>query len=117
MPRKRKWRAVAGMVAGLLLMSVGAAGTYIYWKPGRYNPWAFMLLAGVPLAVWGCASLAKSKGYSSAIAYGSFMVAWITAGVVLPKNFVPAIGFVFLFVTLLPGIVVLVLPDKGNYYR
>jgi hypothetical protein len=67
----------------------------ICWFSGeQYGPlFAAFIVAGVPFYIWGCLSLAKAKGYSTAIV--------ITA----------------IFGLLLPLVILIALPDKNRFER
>jgi hypothetical protein len=86
-----KTKCIMGLSIGLALVVGGFALGYAELGP---RPLAVLLVfGGIPLYLWGCASLARAKGYSLAIL--------VTA----------VLGLLF------PMVVLLALPDKQKHYR
>lgn len=86
-----KKKSIVRLTIGLTLFVGGLAMAY-----ADVLPWAVVLLfvfGGIPVYLWGCAALARAKGYSLAI----------LATAVL--------GLIF------PMVVLLALPDKNRHYR
>jgi len=95
-----KNKAVVGLIVGVTLF-LGGWAVLVLWgrgptpRPPR-APMVMaltMILVSVPFYLWGCAALAKAKGYSSAILLTCFC------------------GWLF------PAVVLLVLPDKNKQHR
>src|SRR6478736_1177887 len=99
--RERK-KALIGLGISLPLF-LGGAGLFMFYVRGIYAARllsstpaliAYLMIAiSIPFYLWGCAALAKAKGYSTAIVL-SCLLGW-----------------------LFPVVVLLALPDKNKYQR
>jgi hypothetical protein len=109
-PERRK--AFAGIIIGVLIALTAAIGVYFDWKPGRGSNWVWLILPAVPLAIWGCANLAKDRGYPEVAAYALFVLSSALAGIVGMSRSPVIFGFAFLFAILMPTFILLSLPKK-----
>ena len=119
MSKHHRLKAAIGIFLGLAIASGAAVGAYYNWKPDEWNEFGLLVIAAIPFAVWGCAHLARARGYPSDIAYVLFFLT-VVAGSAIAATKVPALllGFSFVFVVLFPVIVILiVLPKKPHSSR
>jgi hypothetical protein len=74
------------------------------------------VLVALPFGIWGCAHLARARGYPSDIAYVLFFLTTIVgAALAYSKMTALLLSFCFVFVVLFPVIVILlVLPRKPH---
>jgi hypothetical protein len=86
-----KRKSVTGLSIGLTLFIGGCGLAYADILPRGLV--VLLIFGGIPIYLWGCASLARAKGYSLAILVTAFL------------------GLIF------PMVVLLVLPDKQRHYR
>jgi hypothetical protein len=93
MKSHHKKKAVIGIPLGLLLFFAGLFLPFQDFFPRSLIPLMLVaLLSGIVIYIWGCLSLAKAKGYSTAI------VLTVVLGV------------------LFPAVVLLALPDKNKHH-
>ncbi len=92
----------------------------LHWI-GRDSPWrpvpGIAILLGTVLSLWSSGHLARKKGYSAAMAYGSFgagLLATPLFGLTRPLGAGGVAFAVVGVVPLLPIVVTLVLPRKGH---
>ena len=117
--RHHRLKAFIGIFLGLGIAGGAAFGAYYNWEPDEWNKFSLIMLAALPLAVWGCAHLARARGYPSDIAYVLFFLTTV-AGTAFVCIKIPALllGFSFLVVILFPVIfILLVLPKKAHTPR
>jgi len=88
---KYKQHSILGLSIGIGLAAGGAALASNQIIPGEVG--VVLFVVGVGIYIWGCAALAKAKGYSTAII--------LTA----------VLGLLF------PMVVLLALRDKNRHYR
>ncbi len=117
--RHHRLKASIGISLGLAIAIGAAAAAYYNWERDEWNKFSLIMLAALPFAVWGCAHLARARGYPSDIAYVLFFLTTI-AGTVIVSIKIPALllGVSFLLVILFPVIfLLLVLPKKAHSSR
>jgi hypothetical protein len=110
-------RAIVGLAIGMVLAIVSAVGAYFDYTPGQGTNWAWMVLLALPVVAWGCSHLARLRGYPSAAAYGLVVAGMFVSGFVVMAPSPLVVGFMFIFVELLPVGVLLALPDKSFRHR
>jgi len=110
-------RAVIAISTGLLLAIAAAVIAYFEYVPGKGTKWMLLVLPALPLTVWGCSHLARYRGYPSGAAYGLFVLGIIASNFVAANRSPLTIGFAFVFMALLPAVVLLVLPKKSDHFR
>jgi len=116
-PDQHRLRAIVGIGAGLLFAAVAAAGPYVVQIPDVKQYWAALVIPSLLLSVWGVSHMARQKGYPGGAAYGLFAFALAVAAVAgLAKSPLDA-GSIFIFVDILPVVVVFTLPRKPTYLR
>lgn len=93
MDSRHKKTAVTGLSIGLPLFLVGMGVAFLNRGSALAILGVVMILVALPFYLWGCAELAKAKGYSTAI-----VLTFILGG-------------------LFPFVVLLVLPDKNQRRR
>jgi hypothetical protein len=106
-------KAIVGTILGETLVLAGALGTYFTFgrHPGKMNWWAVLTLAGIPVALWGCSNLARSRGQPTAIAYSLFVIGVFAMQIQVRGPLV--VGFNLFVGVTLPVVVLLALPNKG----
>ena len=110
-------KAVIGIVPGIILAIAAAILCYFTYVPGKGTRWALLILPALPLVAWGCLHLAQHRGYPSAAGCGLFILGLFVSGLIAGTKSTLTIGFAFVFVTLLPTIVLLVLPRKSEHHH
>jgi hypothetical protein len=91
--------------------------TYLDFQPGTGTIWILAILPALPLAARGSANLARYRGYPSAAAYGLFALAFFVSGFIGLTRSPLTLGFAFLFMGLMPPVVLLALPRKSRHLR
>lgn len=116
-PDQHRLRAIVGIGMGFLFAGAAAAGPYVVQVPDTKQYWAVLVIPSLFLSVWGVSHLARQKGYPGGAAYGLFAFALAVAAIAgFGKSPLNA-GSIFVFVDILPLIVVLTLPRKPTYLR
>ena len=116
MQHKHKLKAFIGLTIGVIFVLVSAAAVPLTYGPQRHQEkWAAIMFASVPLGVWGCAHLARYKGYPAVAAYalcvfGFFFGCFIFLLVRSPGT----VTMPCLLSIVLPVTVLFVLPDKRH---
>ena len=116
MSRHHRLKAFIGIVLGLGIAIGAAIGAYYDWQPDELSKFGLLVLVALPFGIWGCAHLARARGYPSDIAYVLFFLT-VVAGTAIAASKITALllGFSFVFVVLFPVIVILiVLPKKPH---
>jgi hypothetical protein len=113
--QQQRWRAIIGLVLGNFIAIVAAIMTYLDVLSGKGTLWILVILAALPLIAWGSANLAKCRGYPSAAAYGLFAIAFVASGFIGLTRSPLTLGFAFLFMGLMPPVVLLALPRKSRH--
>ena len=96
---------------------VAAMMVYSNYVPGQGTRWALLILPALPVAAWGAAHLAKLRGYPPGAGYGLFIFGFFVSGFLAGTHSPVTIGFAFVFVTLLPPVVLMGLPKKPHRFR
>ena len=110
-------RAAIGLVAGTLLAVVAAVVSYFTFQPGRGTKWALLMLPALPLVAWRSSHLARLRGYPGSAGYGLFAFGFFASGFIAGTRSPVTVGFAFVFVALLPTVVLFALPKKGGHSR
>lgn len=116
-PDQHRLRAIVGIGAGLLFAGVAAAGPYVVQVPDWKDYWAVLVAPSLVLAVWGCSHFARQKGYPGGAAFGLFAFALAVAAFAGLHKSPLNVGSIFVFVNILPPVVLLTLPRKPAYLR
>ena len=119
MSKHHRLKAFIGIVLGLGITIGAAVGAYYDWQPDEFSKFSLLVLCALPFAIWGCAHLARARGYPSDIAYVLFFLTTV-AGTAFVSIKIPALllGSSFLLVILFPVIfILLVLPKKAHSPR
>jgi hypothetical protein len=119
MSKHHRLKAAIGIFLGLGIAIGAAVGAYYDWQPDELSKFGLLVLVALPFGIWGCAHLARARGYPSDIAYVLFFLTTI-AGAALAHSKITALllSFSFVFVVLFPVIVILiVLPRKPHSSR
>ena len=116
-PDQHRFRAIVGIGLGLVFALVAGAGPFLdpVREDARY--WSFLVLPALISAVWGCSHLARRKGYPAGAAYGLFAFALLVVVVAGFQRSPLGVGWLFLFVDILPPLVLLAMPRKPRYLR
>ena len=85
---------------------------YYDYVPGKGTKWALLLVLALPLAAWGASHLARHRGYPRGAGYGLFVFGFFASSLIAGSRTPLTVGFAFLFVALLPVVVLLALPKK-----
>ena len=119
-PRKRHRRkAITGLTFGLMLVLCAALIAYFYFEPGKRTDFiALLMLPGLAFSVWGCGHLSRHRGYPTYAAYFLFLLGLGIIGALiggLPGMLqAKTVGFIFVFATLVPAVVLMALPVKKD---
>lgn len=115
MPDNHKLKASIGITAGLILVFVSAVAVHLTFDLQHHQrKWAILMFASVPVGVWGCAHLARYKGYPPVAAYVLFAFGFSLGGFIVAFVRSPiGVGGMFILSILLPAAVLFVLPNKG----
>ena len=114
-PKQHTVRAILFLSAGSALAIIPAVGMYFDTTMKMVWLWILLLLATLPAVGWGSSHLAKSRGYSSGAGCGLCIVAYVVSGFLGTTSPHPlALGIGFLFIVLLPTVVLLTLPNKSE---
>ena len=109
---RRATKALIGIGAGLLFACTSAIVVFFTWAPRKPNPTALLSLLALPLAIWGCGNYAKWKGQSSGLSHSLFVISFFLGGFITRGRMIRFTGFIFLFVVLLPMVVLWSLPNR-----
>ena len=119
-PRKRHRRkAITGLVLGMLLVLAAAIICYYTSQGKRTDFIVLLMLPGLAFSVWGCGHLSRHRGYPTYAAYFLFLLGLIIIGALIGA--LPGMaqtktaGFIFLFATLVPAVVLMALPVKKDH--
>jgi peptidoglycan/LPS O-acetylase OafA/YrhL len=112
---RHKTKAILGIIVGVLLVIAGAVGAYYTYQPGEGTSWVLLMLPGMPLAAWGCAHLARHRGYSTTAGYALFVFGFGLMSFVPGTHTPVTVGFGFIFAALVPVVVLFALPDKSHH--
>lgn len=114
---QHKARASIGILFGVAMATVAAVVSYYDYLPGKGTKWALLMLPALPFAAWGASHLARLRGYPSAAGYGLFVFGFFASSLIAGSSTPVTVGFAFLFVALLPPVVLLALPKKTGLFR
>jgi membrane protein YdbS with pleckstrin-like domain len=119
MSRHHRLKAAIGIFLGLGIAIGAAVGAYYDWDPDEISKFGLLVVVALPFAIWGCAHLARARGYPSDIAYVLFFLTTIAgAALAYAKTTALLLGFSYVFVILFPVIIILlVLPKKPHSSR
>lgn len=117
---KHRRKAITGIVTGLVLTVGAAIGGYYTFEAGKGRDFfVLIMLPGLAFSIWGCGHLARHRGYPTYSAYLLFGLGLTVIGCLigaLPGTLeAKTAGFVFVFGTLLPAVVILALPVKKDH--
>jgi len=114
---QRRSRAITGLVLGIVIAALGAVMAYVELQRGKASLWLLLVIAAMPLLAWGSANLAQYRGYPGAAGYGLFILAFFVSGFIGLTRSPLTVGFAFLFMGLMPPVVLLALPRKSGHLR
>jgi len=110
--RQKQLKAALGICTGLVMAGITAFLCYDTWVPGQGSKWGFLILVAVPVIAWGCSHLALERGYPTSVAYCLFIISFFAAAAIGFSQDPKAIGFAFLFVGLMPPVIIISLPVR-----
>jgi hypothetical protein len=110
--RQQLIKAAYGITIGMVLASLTAYQCHETWIPGEGSKWGLLILLAAPIIAWGCSHLAQERGYPTSVAYCLFIVSFFAATLIGFNEQPKAIGFAFLFVGLMPPVILLSLPVR-----
>jgi hypothetical protein len=100
----------------MVIAIISAIAGYFDYEPGKGTKWAWAILLALPIVTWGCSHLARYRGYPSVAAYGLVVLGVFVSGFVILSRSPLIVGFMFIFVELLPITVLLALPKKAGIF-
>jgi uncharacterized membrane protein len=119
MPDKHTLKAALGLTVGLILLVVSAAAIPLTYGPQHHQEkWAVLMFASLLPGIWGCAHLARCRGYPSVAAYGLFVLGFFFGGFIFALVRSPGtVTLPCLLSLVLPVTILFVLPNKGRHHH
>ena len=114
---EHKRKAVLGITVGLAIASLTAFKCHQAWIPDKGTPWGLLILAALPWIGWGCSHLALERGYPTSAAHSLVVVGLLVAVLIGASQLPGTIGLAFVFVAVMPPVMLLSLPVRFGAMR